>query len=211
MNFFDLYYSFDSFFYARVFRDREERSVELGRYCPGESGLYRPRPATFILLHDMTEQPNFKCYTCKLEKAQCHYSIRSLQKGYYRCLECDRERSKKTRQKQKAKAQENPWLKKLQALYKNVDYPETRKLWNADVAKQVWLSYSKRCALSNEMLEEKDVSYVKINKDKDLEPTNAAIVNRFLASRTKRRDFVWDKEQRARIQDAMVEYNHSNC
>lgn len=138
------------------------------------------------------------------------YIERSLRKGYHRCIPCERAKSKRAHLLKKTRIEENPWLKKIQAIHKNVDSIETRKVWNADIAKHLWLSYSKRCALSNETLEEKDVSYVKIDNDKELEPTNAAVVSRWLVARTRKKEFAWDKDQRSRIQNALVVYKQMN-
>lgn len=145
---------------------------------------------------------NIKCYTCKEVKDRTCYTMTSVRNGYRRCTDCVRSRSKEMYQKKKAKKEENPWFKKMQSIGNNVDVPQTRKLWTPDVAQHVWLSQLKRCALTNDEIDETSVSFVKIDKDKDLEPSNAAVINRWLVSRTKKKDFSWTKEQLARIHDA---------
>lgn len=151
---------------------------------------------------DISANAIVKCYTCKQEKESKHYTLTMLRTGYRRCMECERTKSKQRYLKQKAKKEENPWLKKMQSIGINVDVPQTRKLWTADVAQNVWLSQLKRCALTNDEIDETSVAFVKIDKDKDLEPSNAAVINRWLVSRTKKKDFSWTKEELARIHDA---------
>jgi hypothetical protein len=98
----------------------------------------------------------------------------------------------------------------MQAIYKNIDETDTRKLWNADVAKHLWIVYGQRCAYSNIELKEIDVSYVRIDKTKDMVPSNAAVVTRWLVSKTKKKDFTWNADQMARIHDAIEKLQSSS-
>jgi hypothetical protein len=144
------------------------------------------------------------CCTCKQRKPDECFNANSLRIGYRRCFDCNKSYSTKNTLKSRIAKRENPWLKKLLAIKKNIQSPSVRKLWTAEKAKQVWLSYSKRCAYSNIELDEKDVAFVRRDKHIDLTPCNAVVINRWRVRYTKADAFEWTKDQLDRIEEAQT-------
>lgn len=98
--------------------------------------------------------------------------------------------------------EEDPWVKKT-AYFKQKTYTvENKTLWSADVTRRLYEAFSKRCALTNDEIDESQMTFTKKDPAGDFIPLNCVLVRKWNIKQTRSASFKWTDDQLERIRVA---------